>query len=162
MIITVRDVIYFLVPIAQWYDRRHQTHPITKKHITDICLLVYRLGASNSSINPILYCYMNKKFRISFMVSYLTVHQNYQFHVWCSRFCFVYSNRISWLDVRYDFKTIWQCIRCVAKATTKSTNLIIVLAPCLHAFRQQVAMNSDQKFKACNCFHLQFMWLKCW
>ncbi|XP_055326625.1 neuropeptide SIFamide receptor-like isoform X2 [Sitodiplosis mosellana] len=39
----VKEVIYFLVPIAQW------------------------LGASNSSINPILYCYMNKKFRISFM-----------------------------------------------------------------------------------------------
>ncbi|XP_031626853.1 neuropeptide SIFamide receptor-like [Contarinia nasturtii] len=39
----VRDIIYVLVPIAQW------------------------LGSSNSSINPILYCYMNKKFRISFM-----------------------------------------------------------------------------------------------
>lgn len=31
--------------------------------------LFHRLGASNSSINPILYCYMNKKFRLSFMVS---------------------------------------------------------------------------------------------
>ena len=31
----------------------------------------FRLGASNSCINPILYCYMNKKFRVSFMVSTL-------------------------------------------------------------------------------------------
>lgn len=115
---------------------------------TSVFFLFCRLGASNSSINPILYCYMNKKFRISFMVSYLTVHQNYQFHVWCSRFCFVYSNRISWLGARYDSKTIWQCIRHAAKATTKSTNSIIVPAPCLHAFQLQVAMNSGQKFKS--------------
>lgn len=36
---------------------------------SDFFFAMRRLGASNSSINPILYCYMNKKFRISFKVS---------------------------------------------------------------------------------------------
>lgn len=41
-------------------------------HITlflSIFMFTFRLGAANSSINPILYSYMSKKFRISFMVS---------------------------------------------------------------------------------------------
>lgn len=57
---------------GKWNDTiiNHFDECVTLRYSFFVVVLYIRLGAANSSINPILYCYMNKKFRISFMVSW--------------------------------------------------------------------------------------------